>query len=69
MKSEIKRKDDLLNDTKRKIASLEQTLKNYSFSLDNQIKARNEMSTYNFQTEVANNNYMPTGPGSAQQFQ
>ncbi len=48
MKAELKRKDDLLNDTRRKVAGFEQTLKSVNSSLEFQMKARNEMSNLNY---------------------
>jgi hypothetical protein len=49
------RKDELLFDTKRKIASYEQTLKMVGSSLDNAVKSRTEMSTHSYvPNEMAN---------------
>ena len=49
------RKEELLLDTKRKIASYEQTLKMVGNSLDNAVKSRTELSTHNYMpNEMAN---------------
>lgn len=67
MKAESKRKEELLNDTKRKVASYEQSLKHFSVSLDHMVKGRNEMSTYNYmpmEHQQANIPNIPSYPGS-----
>lgn len=48
MKAELVRKEELLNDTKLKIGTLEGSLKKIGVSLDHQIKSKNEMSTYSY---------------------
>lgn len=66
LKAELARKDELLNDTKRKINGYEQTLKSVGSSLDHQIKSRTEMSTHSYipTDNVNTGNFVgtPTGP-------
>ncbi len=59
------RKEELLQDTKRKIASYEQTLKMVGNSLDNAVKSRTELSTHNYMpNEMGNSALFP--PNSVQ---
>ena len=48
LKAELSRKDELLQDTKKKIANCEQVLKNFSNSLEFQLKNRIEMTTQGY---------------------
>lgn len=48
MKAELKRKEELLNDTKRKVSLCENSLKQFSAQLDHAVKTRNELSTVNY---------------------
>ena len=48
MKSELKRKDDILAETKAKLETCENSLKSFGISLDNQLKHRLEMSTHGY---------------------
>ncbi|CAF0713327.1 unnamed protein product [Brachionus calyciflorus] len=48
LKAELNRKDELLQDTKKKIANCEQVLKNFGNNLDFQLKNRIEMTTQGY---------------------
>lgn len=48
MKSELKRKDDILEATKVKLEKCEEDLKLFGISLDKQLKHRLEMSTHGY---------------------
>ena len=48
LKAELKRKDDILLDTKKKLAECENVLKSCGMSLDSQLKLRLDMSTHGY---------------------
>ena len=52
MRAELKRKEELLNDTKRKVASYEQSLEGINANFDFQVKSRMEMNQSFLQNEA-----------------
>jgi hypothetical protein len=48
LKAELKRKEDLLNDTKLKLHNCEEVLKKFGDSLDNQLRFRMDMATHGY---------------------
>ena len=61
LKAELKRKEDLLADVKKKLSDSENILKSFGMSLDNQLKTRLESSTHGY---IPNENQI-VHPGSS----
>ena len=64
LRAELKRKEELLNDTKQKVFTYEQSLKKFSVSLDHLVKSRTEYNYMEGQQMQMGNMPPYSGPGS-----